>query len=109
MAKPPVNKSQAIRDALRDHPDKSPKEIADMLAAEGMKVNAQYVSTIKSNAKIKSVRKIEKARPSLFTPVSRLTVNENPITSAAQFIRSCGGYTQACEALASIGELKDSL
>ena len=41
------NKSQAIRDALAAHPDKSPKEIADLLSEQGFKLNAQYVSTIK--------------------------------------------------------------
>lgn len=108
MAKAPVNKSQTIRDALEAHPDWTPKQVADDLTSQGLKVNAQYVSTIKSNAKIKT-RQAVRARPTLFTPVSRLTPTDNPIASAAQFIRSCGGYTQACEALASIGELKDSL
>ncbi len=43
------NKSQAIRDALAAHPDKGPKEIAALLVEQGFKVNAQYVSIIKSN------------------------------------------------------------
>ena len=51
-----VNKSQAIRDALDANPDKSPSEIAEELKARGLDVNAQYVSTIKSNAKAKSRR-----------------------------------------------------
>jgi hypothetical protein len=49
-----INKSQEIRDALAAHPDKSPAEIADQLKAKGLEVNAQYVSTIKSNVNAKS-------------------------------------------------------
>ena len=54
-----INKSQAIRDALQAHPEKSPSEIAEQLKAKGLDVNAQYVSTIKSNAKAKG-RKVSR-------------------------------------------------
>ena len=53
-----VNKSQAIRDALAAHPDKSPSEIAEILKADGIVISAQYVSTIKSNARIKAKRPV---------------------------------------------------
>ena len=43
------NKSQAIRDALAANPDKSPKEIAELVAAEGHKVTPAYVSIVKYN------------------------------------------------------------
>ena len=48
-----INKSQAILNALEAHPEKSPSEIAEGIKAKGLNVNAQYVSTIKSNAKAK--------------------------------------------------------
>jgi hypothetical protein len=42
-SKEEVNKSQAIRDALRANRSKTPLEIAEMLTAKGIEVNAQYV------------------------------------------------------------------
>jgi hypothetical protein len=50
-------KSQAIRDALEAHPGKSTAEIAEQLKAKGLDINAQYVSTIKSNAKAKGLKR----------------------------------------------------
>ncbi len=49
----PNNKSQAIRDAISANPNMGPKDIAAMLQKQGFNVNAQYVSTIKSNSKAK--------------------------------------------------------
>jgi len=95
-----VNKSQAIRDALRDHPDKSPKEIADMLAAEGMKINAQYVSTIKSNAKIKSNRTVLRRKPT-----SSGASGGSAMDAALAFIRASGGISQAQQTLQTLQEI----
>jgi hypothetical protein len=95
-----VNKSQAIRDALRDHPDKSPKEIADMLAAEGMKINAQYVSTIKSNAKIKSNRTVLRRKPT-----SAGAGGGSAMDAALAFIRASGGISQAQQTLQTLQEI----
>jgi hypothetical protein len=60
-----VNNSQAIRDALEAHPEKSPSEIAENLKAKGLDVNAQYVSTIKSNTKAKGLKRrvVKKRKP----------------------------------------------
>ena len=71
-----INKSQAIRDALQAHPERSPSEIAEQLKAKGLDVNAQYVSTIKSNAKAKG-RKVVKRRK----PGRLVTGNGMPTTS----------------------------
>ena len=48
MARTKVNKSAAIRDALKANPGKSPKEIAEIVSKGGVKVTAMYVSTIKT-------------------------------------------------------------
>lgn len=48
-----ANKSQATRDALKANPSKSPSEIAEMLKANDLKVDAPYVSVVKSAAKAK--------------------------------------------------------
>lgn len=98
-----VNKSQAIRDALQAHPDKSPLEIAEALKAKGLDVNAQYVSTIKSNAKAKG-RKTKIVRRK---PMGRALRNGlGPFGAALEFIRAAGGLEQAKQALRTIEEIQ---
>lgn len=97
------NKSQAIRDALAAHPDKSPKEIAEMLVEKGFKVNAQYVSTIKSNAKIKSRRVVVRRK-------GRSTGGgSGPMAAALEFIREAGGLAQAQQMLSTIEQIGDAI
>lgn len=57
-----VNKSQAIRDYYADNPDAKPIEVANAMKAQGIDVNAQFVSTVKSNAK-KSKKTGRRGRP----------------------------------------------
>lgn len=96
------NKSQAIRDALAAHPNESPKQIADRLVADGYKVNAQYVSTIKSNAKAKRrVRVVRRGRPA--------AVASSPIQAALSFIQSAGGLEPAKLLLGQVEELRRAL
>jgi hypothetical protein len=98
-----VNKSQAIRDALQAHPDKSPSEIAEDLKAKGLNVNAQYVSTIKSNAKAKG-RKGRVVRRK--KPGSRAGYNGlGSMGAALEFIRAAGGLEQAKHALQTVEEI----
>jgi soluble cytochrome b562 len=97
-----VNKSQAIRDALEAHPDKSPSEIAEELKAKGLNVNAQYVSTIKSNAKAKGRRML----------VRRRRPGRNglgPMGAALQFIREVGSLEAAKSALETVEEIRHAV
>ncbi|MBX9720928.1 MAG: hypothetical protein K2X81_06010, partial [Candidatus Obscuribacterales bacterium] len=48
-----VNKSELIRAYKAEFPDAKPKAIVEGLAAKGVEVNAQIVSTVLSNAKKK--------------------------------------------------------
>jgi hypothetical protein len=102
-----VNKSQAIRDALEAHPEKSPSEIAEELAAKGLKVNAQYVSTIKSNAKSKG-RKTKLVRRGR-AAARRGNGDFGPIGAALQFIREAGGLENARHALRTIEEIQHAV
>ena len=103
MAKKPMNKSQAIREALAAHPDKSPSEIAAVLKAKGLKVNAQYVSTIKSNSK-------GKAKKSRRSKAGRATANgAAPILAAIRFINDAGGIEQAKQALETVEQVQAAL
>ena len=102
-----VNKSQAIRDALLAHPKQSPSEIAEDLKAKGLEVSAQYVSTIKSNAKSKG-RKAKIVR--------RRKPGESPgrngfgtFQAALHFIREAGSLDQARQALQTIEEIQHAV
>jgi hypothetical protein len=97
-----ANKSQAIRDALAANPDKSPKEIAEMLVANGLKVNAQYVSTIKSNAKVKARRVVRRRG-------ARGGSTGGAMGAALEFIRAAGGLQQAQQLLSTIEQIKAAL
>ncbi len=104
LKKESVNKSQAIRDALEAHPDKSPSEIAEDLNDKGLDVNAQYVSTIKSNAKAKGRRRkvVTRRKPSL-----RATRNGlGPVGAALEFIRAAGGLEEAKHALQTVEQIR---
>jgi len=99
-----VNKSQAIRDALAAHPEKSPLEIAESLKAKGLKVNAQYVSTIKSNAKAKGLKKVVRRRkPGQL--VAGHGSAEHIMKAGLHFILLAGGVEQARERLVGLAEL----
>jgi hypothetical protein len=43
-----VNKAQAIRDFLADHPDASPRNAAEALVAQGIQVTPAFVATVKA-------------------------------------------------------------
>jgi len=97
-----VNKSQAIRDALQAHPDKSPSEIAESLKAKGLNVNAQYVSTIKSNAKAKGL-KVKRRKPGRVVEGNGSA--DHIMKAGLHFIVLAGGVEAARERLVGLEEL----
>jgi hypothetical protein len=107
MEKKSTNKSQAIRDALVANPAKSPSEIAEALKTKGLKVNAQYVSTIKSNMKAKrgGARKVVRRRK----PGRASGTGLGPIEAALTFIRDAGGMEQAKQALSTIETIQQAI
>jgi hypothetical protein len=99
-----VNKSQAIRDAMAAHPDKSPTEIAAVLKAEhGLKIKPQYVSTIKGNM----LR--NKGRRGGRRPGRKAVVHAgngmSAVGPALEFIKAAGGLEAAKAALGTIEEI----
>jgi hypothetical protein len=103
-----VNKSQAIRDALEAHPDKSPLEIATALKAKGLDVNAQYVSTIKSNAKAKGLKRRVVKRRKPGRVVAGNGSADHIMKGGLHFIVLAGGVEQARERLVGLAELIDA-
>jgi hypothetical protein len=104
-----VNKSEEIRKALQANPGKGPKEIAEMLKAGGVAVNAQYVSVIKGTMKRRKGRRGRKPgrKPGRIAVRTTMTRGSgNALTSAIQFVKDAGGIKAAKEALAAIEEIK---
>lgn len=111
-SKEEINKSQAIRDALRAHRDKSPSEIAELLKAQGVDVNAQYVSTIKSNMKntSKALRNTRRGiqlagRNSKLAGDNNVSKGLQVINAAVDLVKSAGGIEQAKAALATVEDI----
>jgi hypothetical protein len=103
-----VNKSEEIRKALKANPGKGPKDIAEMLKAAGVAVNAQYVSVIKGTMKKRKGRRGRKPgrKPGRIAVRTAATRSGNALTSAIQFVKDAGGIRAAKEALAAIEEIK---
>jgi hypothetical protein len=107
-----INKSQAIREALKANPDKSPSEIADLLKAKGVDVNGQYVSTIKTNMR-KTRRAVRRMRRGIRRAGRRSRlVGGNPtanglevMNAALELMKIAGGLEQAKAALATVEEI----
>lgn len=106
MSKKAGNKSQAIRDALEANPGMSPKEVAEMLVAKGFKVNAQYVSTIKSNAKVKASRTVVRRKPAGGASGSSRGAGLEPMAAAMAFVRATGSVQSAREFLDALEEFR---
>ncbi len=100
-----VNKSQAIRDALSANPDKSPSEIAELLKADGIVISAQYVSTIKSNARIKAKRKVVGRRGRPARGGAAVGSSMSTMDAALALITSAGGLEQAKNVLSTIEQI----
>ena len=109
------NKSQAIRDALAANPDKSPKEIAELVAADGHKVTPAYVSIVKYNQskaggkgdkKVVVRRKVGgPGRRAARAGASHLGAME----AAIAFVRAAGGIEQAKQTLAVLESIRSVL
>ena len=111
-SKEEINKSQAIREAVKSNPEKSPSEIAELLKAKGVDVNGQYVSTIKSKMR-KTRRAVRKMRRGIRRAGRRSRlVGGNPtdnglqvMNAALELMKIAGGLEQAKTALATVEEI----
>jgi len=111
-SKEEINKSQAIREALRANRDKTPIQIAEMLKAKGIEVNAQFVSTVKSNLRktSKAVRKVRRGIrqagvKSRLNGASDFGNGLKVINAAVELLKAAGGIEQAKAALATVEEI----
>lgn len=114
-ASAPGNKSLAIRAALAANPDKSPKEITQIVTAQGFKVTPAFVSIVKYNlskAGGKSGKKVV-VRRKVGRPAGsgRATVGTGMGTmeAAIAFVHAAGGLDQAKQTLAMLESIKAAL
>ena len=104
------NRSDAVRTALEAHPDKMPKEIAEILQAEGLDVKPQLVSTIKSNLKTaKGKNSASKAAPKKVHAAPKVddAISFDSLKKAKEMAEQLGGIKQAKAAIAALAELVD--
>jgi hypothetical protein len=97
-----VNKSQAVRDFVRDNPAAGNIEIAKTLTAAGIKITANYVANIKGKAKMK--RKARKKAAQQVAAQTDLDINQ--IKAAFGLLKLCGSTAAAKAALAAADDIK---
>jgi hypothetical protein len=114
-ASAPANKSQAIREALAANPDKSPKEITELVTAQGHKVTPAYVSIVKYNlskASGKTSRKVvvrrKVGRPARGGRAVTVT-GMGAMEAALSFVQAAGGLDQAKRTLSLLESIKASI
>ena len=93
-----VNKAQAVRDYLRDHPRAKPKAIAEALAKEGTQITEHYIS------KIKSTRR-KRGRP-VGSGAAKRGVGLSEVKAALALLKACGSPRAAKQALAAAVQIK---
>lgn len=113
--KPRTNKSQAIRDYRHAHPSHKPAKIAESLGKQGIKVSAQFVSTILSNSKKrKTIRKpgrpkgsesVQKAPAARKVPSGEISFGA--LLKVKQIVIEMGGISKAKAALHALEQLLD--
>lgn len=109
-AEPKMTKTATIIAALEAHPDKMPKELEQILQAQGWDIKAQRISTIKS--KLRSEQKAPGAAvvaPRKKAPVSKAdqAISFDSLKKAKEMAEQLGGIPQAKAAIAALAELVD--
>lgn len=103
-------KTAAIRAALKANPKKGPKEIAELLNAEGWDVKPQNISVVKSAMKAKKKGKIAEpaAAPEAAAPVlPKDAVSVGLLVKAKKLVKELGGVKEARTALNALAQLMD--
>jgi len=109
-----VNKTQAVRDYAKAHPEATSGEIAAALNKKGIKITANYVANIKSQSKkARTAKKAAKkkavapvpASPAIAEPAKvGATVTLEHVKAVALTVKTLGGSVRLYELL---GLIKD--
>src|SRR5687768_15548795 len=101
-----TNKSQAIRDYIKENPDSGPTAVADALnTREGWKISAAYVSTIKNKLKQPSSGRTARGSQGRSAGGRDSGLSEKSLMQAKELLKQAGGINQAKAALELLARL----
>jgi hypothetical protein len=104
-----VNKSQMVRDFIKDHPNAVNREVSEALAKAGVKLTANHVANIRAKNK-KSGRRRRRgkgtAAPAAAPAAAKRGVSIAELKAALNLLKVCEGLAAAREALAAAHEIK---
>jgi hypothetical protein len=103
-----VNKSQAVRDYLKEHPGTANKEVADALSKKGIAITANHVANIKSKTGARKGKRKRRQKAAEVASV-KTGIGISEIKAAFGLLKQCGGLAQAREALAAAVEIQKIL
>ena len=113
--KPRINKAQAVRDYVKDHPGVMNVEIAAALKKQGIKITPKHVANIKAKInKARTAKKaakqqaaVEVATPAAVEKPTKAgdTITLDQVRKVAQTIKTVGGFQRVTEVLEVIREL----
>ena len=101
-----VNKSQAIRDMLRQQPSASPLAVSESLAKQGVKVSPGFVSTVKSKSGAKKKRRRVKKKVGRPARPAGDTISMSALVQAKRLADQLGGVDKAQDALSALSKLQ---
>ncbi len=99
MAKKKINKTELIRNALEQYPDKKPAEIAEGLTKHG--ITATYVSNVKSSLAKKAPSKKQAGKPK----ATEQKVAVSDLVKAKKLADELGGVEKAQTLLNAVAKL----
>jgi hypothetical protein len=106
---PQLNKSDRVRQALNANPGKMPKELAELLQAEGLDVSAAFVSQIKTRLCGKKKRRAAKAvaAPQAGPVLPKDAVSLGLLQKAKKLIGQFSSIKEAKAAVEALSQLMD--
>jgi hypothetical protein len=103
VAKNKTNKSEAIRQELATHPEKSAIDIA-----KALKVKPALVYNVKASVKAKA-RRPERTRQKSAVSAESTNASVQQVIAAARLIKVCGGIDAAKQALKAAEQVAAAL
>ena len=111
-----VNRSEAVRNYLEDHPDATASVVVPALAQEGITVSGQLVNNVRSTLKKKAKKRVAKrgrrpGRKKVAAKRAARPMGNNELSTAAlfeakQLADDLGGIDQARKALDTLEQLR---
>jgi hypothetical protein len=103
--KPAVNKSQSVRDFLKDHPKATNKEVVEALSKQGIKLSTNHVANIRSKRALSKGKRTRRGKAA--SAMSAKTgVDIFEIKAAFLLLKQCGSHEGAKKALAAALEIQ---